>query len=248
MLDKSKIIEQVKKLLEVNQSNGATEAEEKIAMEKANMLIEKYQIENISLKAKAKIHTRILFLKKYPRLFNGVVSLIADYFGCIAFTQGSNMIIFGDDEFVGLTLDMAKRFEFEMESEVNKFKCSANYRTRKFLGTNSLVIGGWYIVHLGYLRKSIDFNQQQFKPDNMHTNKTPQQVIMSISSKIGMMVNGMSEGNKHKERTAMRSILNSFTDLSNSLGFETENVLKTNAVKLFDRMARNKMHGSGDER
>lgn len=29
MLDKSKIIEQVKKLLEVNQSNGATEAEEK---------------------------------------------------------------------------------------------------------------------------------------------------------------------------------------------------------------------------
>lgn len=27
-----------------------------------------------------------------------------------------------------------------------------------------------------------------------------------------------------------------------------ENVLKTNAAKLFDRMARNKMHGSGDER
>ena len=50
------------------------------------------------------------------------------------------MIIFGDDEFVGLTLDMAKRFEFEMESEVNKFKCSANYRTSRCLGTNSLVM------------------------------------------------------------------------------------------------------------
>lgn len=107
---------------------------------------------------------------------------------------------------------------------------------------------GWYITHLGYLRKSIDFNQQQFKPDNLQTNKKPQQVIMSISSKIGMMVNGMAEGNKHKERAAMRSLVNSFTDLSNSLGFETENVLKTNAAKLFDRMARNKMHGSGDER
>lgn len=141
MLDKSKIIEQVKKLLEVNQSNGATEAEEKIAMEKANMLIEKYQIEKYQLKSKSKnTHQNFVSKKKYPRLFNGVVSLIADYFGCIAFTQGSNMIIFGDDEFVGLTLDMAKRFEFEMESEVNKFKCSANYRTSRCLGTNSLVM------------------------------------------------------------------------------------------------------------
>ena len=140
MLDKSKIIEQVKKLLEVNQSNGATEAEEKIALEKANMLIEKYQIEKYQLKSKRIFHEYFTPKKKYPRLFNGVVSLIADYFGCIAFTKGNNMIIFGDDEFVGLTLDMAKRFEFEMESEVNKFKCSANYRTRKCLGTNSLVM------------------------------------------------------------------------------------------------------------
>lgn len=141
MLDKSKIIEQVKKLLEVNQSNGATESEEKIAMEKANMLIEKYQIEKFQLKSKSKnTHQNFVSKKKYPRLFNGVVSLIADYFGCIAFTQGSNMIIFGDDEFVGLTLDMAKRFEFEMESEVNKFKCSANYHTSRCLGKNSLVM------------------------------------------------------------------------------------------------------------
>lgn len=141
MLDKSKIIEQVKKLLEVNQSNGATEAEEKIALEKANMLIEKYQIEKYQLKSKSKnTHQNFVSKKKYPNLFNGVVSLIADYFGCIAFTQGSNMIIFGDDEFVGLTLDMAKRFEFEMEIEVNKFKCSENYRTSRCLGKNSLVM------------------------------------------------------------------------------------------------------------
>lgn len=111
-----------------------------------------------------------------------------------------------------------------------------------------MAIGGWYIIHLGYLRKSIDFNQQQFKPDNLQTNKKPQQVIMSISSKIGMMVNGMAEGNKHKERAAMRSLVNSFTDLSNSLGFTTEGILRANASKLFDRIARGKMHGSGDER
>lgn len=71
---------------------------------------------------------------------------------------------------------------------------------------------------------------------------------MSISSKIGMMVNGMAEGNKQKERAAMRSLVNSFTDLSNSLGFTTEGILRDNASKLFDRMARGKMHGSGDER
>lgn len=131
MLDKSKIIEQVKKLLEVNQSNGATEAEEKIALEKANMLIEKYQIEKYQLKSK-NTHEYFVPKKKYPfYLFNGVINLIAEYFGCIAFTQGKKMIIFGDDEFVNLVIDMAKRFEFEMEIEVNKFKRSANYLASK---------------------------------------------------------------------------------------------------------------------
>lgn len=155
MLDKSKIIEQVKKLLEVNQSNGATEAEEKIAMEKANMLIEKYQIEKYQLKSKSKnTHQNFVSKKKYPRLFNGVVSLIADYFGCIAFTQGSNMIIFGDDEFVNLAIDMAKRFEFEMEIEVQKFKHSANYLASKRLGSNSLVMTNSF--RNGYCSKVIE--------------------------------------------------------------------------------------------
>lgn len=142
MRDKSKIIEQVKKLLEVNQSNGATEAEEKIALEKANMLIEKYQIEKYQLKSKSgNIHEYFTPKKKYPfYLFNGVINLIAEYFGCISFTQGKKMIIFGDDEFVNLAIDMAKRFEFEMEIEVQKFKHSANYLASKRLGSNSLVM------------------------------------------------------------------------------------------------------------
>ncbi len=155
MLDKSKIIEQVKKLLEVNQSNGATEAEEKIAMEKANMLIEKYQIEKYQLKSKSKnTHQNFVSKKKYPRLFNGVVSLIADYFGCIAFTQGKKIIVFGDGEFVNLTIDMAKRFEFEMEIEVQKFKHSANYLASKRLGSNSLVMTNSF--RNGYCSKVIE--------------------------------------------------------------------------------------------
>lgn len=142
MLDKSKIIEQVKKLLEVNQSNGAAEAEEKIALEKANMLIEKYQIEKYQLKSKSKnTHEYFTPKKKYPTyLFNGTINLIAEYFDCIAFTQGKKMIVFGDGEFVNLAIDMAKRFEFEMEIEVQKFKRSANYLASKRLGANSLVM------------------------------------------------------------------------------------------------------------
>lgn len=142
MQDKSKIIEQVKKLLEVSQSNGATEAEEKIALEKANMLIEKYQIEKYQLKSKSSnTHGYFTPKKKYPiYLFNGAISLIAEYFGCIAFTQGKKIIIFGDGEFVNLAIDMAKRFEFEMEIEVQKFKHSTNYLASKILGTNSLVM------------------------------------------------------------------------------------------------------------
>lgn len=151
MLDKSKIIEQVKKLLEVNQSNGATEAEEKIAMEKANMLIEKYQ-----LKSKSKnTHEYFTPKKKYSiYLFNGAINLIAEYFGCIAFTQGKKIIVFGDGEFVNLAIDMAKRFEFEMEIEVNKFKRSANYLASKRLGTNSLVMTNSF--RNGYCSKVIE--------------------------------------------------------------------------------------------
>ena len=142
MLDKSKIIEQVKKLLEVNQSNGATEAEEKIALEKANMLIEKYQIEKYQLKRKSSnTHEYFTPKKKYPLyLFNGVINLIAEYFGCISFTKGRELIVFGNDEFVNLAIDMAKRFEFEMEIEVQKFKHSTNYLANKRLGNNSLVM------------------------------------------------------------------------------------------------------------
>lgn len=154
MLDKSKIIEQVKKLLEVNQSNGATEAEEKIALEKANMLIEKYQIEKYQLKS-SNIHEYFTPKKKYPfYLFNGVINLIAEYFGCISFTQGKKLIIFGDDEFVNLAIDMAKRFEFEMEIEVQKFKHSANYLASKRLGSNSLVMTNSF--RNGYCSKVIE--------------------------------------------------------------------------------------------
>lgn len=156
MLDKSKIIEQVKKLLEVNQSNGATEAEEKIAMEKANMLIEKYQIEKYQLKSKSSnTHEYFTPKKKYPiYLFNGAINLIAEYFGCITFTQGKKIIVFGDGEFVNLAIDMAKRFEFEMEIEVNKFKRSANYLASKRLGTNSLVMTNSF--RNGYCSKVIE--------------------------------------------------------------------------------------------
>lgn len=151
MLDKSKIIEQVKKLLEVNQSNGATEAEEKIALEKANMLIEKYQLKRKS----SNTHEYFIPKKKYPfYLFNGVINLIAEYFGCISFTKGRELIVFGGDEFVNLAIDMAKRFEFEMEIEVQKFKRSVNYLASKRLGNNSLVMTNSF--RNGYCSKVIE--------------------------------------------------------------------------------------------
>lgn len=155
MIDKNKIIEQVKKLLEVNQSNGATESEEKIALEKANMLIEKYQIEKYQLKSKSR-NTRQYFIpqKKYPMyLFRGAISMIAEYFGCIAFSQAARMIIFGDGEFVNLAIDMAKRFEFEMESEVHKFKRSASYLANKRFGRNSLAMTNSF--QSGYCAKCV---------------------------------------------------------------------------------------------
>lgn len=174
MLDKSKIIEQVKKLLEVNQSNGATESEEKIALEKANMLIEKYQIEKYQLKRKSSNTHEYFVLKTWDR--KGTQEQC--FYGFL-------------EEFGEITgkLKKAHRDDVpEQEKQAGLKKELGDWR--------------WYIIHLGYLRKSIDFNQQQFKPDNLQTNKKPQQVIMSISSKIGMMVNGMAEGKQAQGKSS----------------------------------------------
>ena len=53
-MNKSDIIEKIKKLLEINRSNGATEAEEAAAMERANVLMTKYQIEEFQLQGSIK--------------------------------------------------------------------------------------------------------------------------------------------------------------------------------------------------
>lgn len=136
--------------------------------------------------------------------------MIAEYFGCIAFTQGKKIIVFGDGEFVNLAIDMAKRFEFEMEIEVQKFKRSANYLASKRLASNSLVITNSF--RNGYCSKVIE------------------------------RLFGFIEA---RQQNCQKS---TGTDLSNSLGFTTEGILRANASKLFDRMARGKKHGSGDER
>lgn len=181
MLDKSKIIEQVKKLLEVNQSNGATEAEEKIALEKANMLIEKYQIEKYQLKSKSSnTHEYFTPKKRHPfYLFSGAINLIAEYFGCIAFTQGKKMIVFGDGKFVNLSIDMAKRFESEMEIEVQKFKHSANYLAGKILGINSLVMANSF--RNGYCSKVIErlFNLIEVRQKNCQKSTGTDLVVLN---------------------------------------------------------------------
>ena len=51
------IIEKIKKLLEINRANGATEAEEAAAMERANALMTKYQIEMYQVRGNIKTKT-----------------------------------------------------------------------------------------------------------------------------------------------------------------------------------------------
>lgn len=53
-MNKSDIIEKIKKLLEINRANGATEAEEMAALDRANILMTKYQIEEHLLRSSIK--------------------------------------------------------------------------------------------------------------------------------------------------------------------------------------------------
>lgn len=106
----------------------------------------------------------------------------------------------------------------------------------------------WYLTQLGYLRKTVDFSKVDFEPDNLSKKKDIFKSVLINEIKIGRLTSAIADGNSNLEKQMMNYLLKGFTQLSNSMGFEVQDILQTNKNKLFDRIARNKMQGNGDER
>ena len=88
-MNKSDIIEKIKKLLEINRANGATEAEEAAAMERVNVLMTKYQIEEFQLsgtiKTKNMKSSDILDDKSFA--FSQFRCAVGEFLACCRFFQ-----------------------------------------------------------------------------------------------------------------------------------------------------------------
>ncbi len=132
-MNKSDIIEKIKKLLEISRANGATEAEEAAAMERANILMTKYQIEEFQLQGTIKSKN----IKKQEKLTDGSLCFsqfrcaVADFFSVLALSTSSTYSFYGAAENVDLALTMVKRGSAAFSLGYADYICSDEYRKNR---------------------------------------------------------------------------------------------------------------------
>ena len=122
-MNKSDIIEKIKKLLEINRSNGATEAEEAAAMERANILMTKYQIEEFQLQGsiKSKNTEKEEVLTDSSFSFSQFRCAVAEFFGVLSLYSSTTYSFYGASDNVDLALTMVKRGVLNTENLENQF-------------------------------------------------------------------------------------------------------------------------------
>lgn len=127
------IIEKIKKLLEINRANGATEAEEAVAMERANALMTKYQIEKHQLRGGIKtknVHIRHP-ITEWTHSFEQFHVRIGEFFGVLALHTKSNMSYYGNQDQCELAMQTAKRAIVSQDMGYTKYLCSDEYRIHR---------------------------------------------------------------------------------------------------------------------
>lgn len=127
------IIEKIKKLLEINRANGATEAEEAAAMERANALMTKYQIEKHQLRGGIK--TKNIKIR-YPVLewthsFEQFHVRIGEFFGVLALHTKCDMSYYGNKDQTEMAMQTAKRAILSQDMGYTKYLCSDEYRIHR---------------------------------------------------------------------------------------------------------------------
>ena len=132
-MNKSDIIEKIKKLLEINRANGSTEAEEMAALDRANTLMEKYQIEQFQIKGanKTKNIVEKAQLDDGTLAFSNFRALVGDFFSVLALHSRSTYSYYGNAEQVKLAIDMTKRASMSECLGFTDYICSEEYRLNR---------------------------------------------------------------------------------------------------------------------
>lgn len=165
-MNKSDIIEKIKKLLEINRSNGATEAEEAAAMERANVLMTKYQIEEFQLsgtiKTKNMKSSDILDDKSFA--FSQFRCAVGEFFGVLSLFSNTTYGFYGAQDNVQLAKEMTKRSIASLSLAFTQYLCSDEYRkNRKQSGRKEVKNSfhdGFYIKIAARLEKLVPLQRR----------------------------------------------------------------------------------------
>ena len=132
-MNKSDIIEKIKKLLEINRANGATEAEEMAALDRANILMTKYQIEEHLLRSSIKTKNKKIeaYIIDNSRTFSDLRCSVADFFGVLALESNLKYSFYGAEEQVNLAHDMIDRATTALSLCFTNYICSDEYRCNR---------------------------------------------------------------------------------------------------------------------
>lgn len=132
-MDQKEIIEKIKKLLEINRANRATEAEEMNAYSKANDLMEKYQIEEFQLKRgfKSKCVRQSDVLNDKSEAFTQLRASIAEFFGVLCLSTTIEYSYYGQPDQVELALTMTKRALSSLSLGYTAYLCTEEYRQNR---------------------------------------------------------------------------------------------------------------------
>lgn len=166
-MSQENIIEKIKKLLEINRANGATEAEEAAAMERANALMTKYQIEMHQVRGNIKtknVHIRQPFTD-WTFAFEQFHIRNGEFFGVLALTTKTNYSYYGRRDQVELAIQTAKRAILSQEIGYTKYICSDEYRrnrrtTNRYMIKNSFHEGFFECIN-ERLDKMMDDRQKE---------------------------------------------------------------------------------------
>lgn len=140
-MSKSDIVEKIKKLLEISRANGATEAEEAAALDRANVLMTKYQIEEHLLRGSIKTKNKQERQKNddHSVAFSQLRCAIAEFFGVLSLYSSSYYSYYGSSDQVDLAHNMTLRAMASLSLCYTDYICSEEYRkNRRTSGRNDV--------------------------------------------------------------------------------------------------------------
>jgi len=132
-MNKDDIVDKIKKLLEINRANGATEAEEMAALERANVLMTKYQIEKHQLKSniKTKNIEQNESLEDKTFEFEQFCVSVGSFFGVLALHSKIHYSFYGNADQVKMAIQMTKRALTSQSLGFTNYLCSDEYRIHR---------------------------------------------------------------------------------------------------------------------